>query len=320
MTRLSVDGLKEYARELGFDLCGVTAAGPAQTHARYAEWLARGYHAQMNYMARPDAIARRRDVRELAPGAKSLVVVATNYYAPSPSPSAAGQVARYAWAADYHHVIVDKLEQLAAWIKRNQVSGRNQVSHQVCVDTRAILEREWAARAGLGWIGKNTCLINPRLGSWLLLGELVLDLELEPDPPFAADRCGACTRCIQACPTGCILPGRLLDASRCISYLTIESRHDVPAELKESVGQWIFGCDVCQQVCPWNRFARPSANIRVNPEWASLDPTEIKDMDEAAFRARFADSAILRPKLAGLKRNAALVIENARAGGKVSMV
>lgn len=181
------------------------------------------------------------------------------------------------------------------------------------MDTGPLLERELAVRAGLGWFGKNTMLINPRLGSWLLLGELLLDLDLTPDPPFTADLCGTCTRCIAACPTGCILPNRTLDASRCISYLTIEYRGDrIPAGLRPMMGDWVFGCDVCQQVCPWNRFARPTAEPAFRPRpglpWPRLD--DWLALDEDGFRRQFRGSPLWRAKRTGLRRNAAAVLEN----------
>ncbi len=309
MSPLPPDRLKQYACELGFDLCGIAAAGPAQTHARYVEWLAHGYHAGMDYLARPDAIARRADLRAWWPAAQSVIVVAMNYYAPPPVHLPAGRtgrVARYAWGPDYHRVMTDKLEQLAAWI---EAEFPGNPTARICVDTGAVLEREWAVRAGLGWIGKNAMLIHPRLGSWLVLGELVVDLALAPDAPFVSDRCGTCTRCLQACPTQCILPDRTLDARRCLSYLTIESRDEIPVELRKKMGNWVFGCDVCQEVCPWNRRARPSLNVRGNPDWVALDPAEITAMDEATFRARFAGSALRRARRSGLIRNVmALVV------------
>lgn len=304
------ESLKRRAREIGFDLVGIAAAGPAQSHTRYTDWIARGYHGRMAYLARPDAVARRADVRELLPQARSVVVVGMNYYQvpPSPLPPSAGEgvgaVARYAWGDDYHQVMAARLKQLAAFI---ETEIKRPLAHKICVDTSAVLEREWAMRAGLGWIGKNTMLINPRAGSWFLLGELALDLELEEDAPFAADHCGTCTRCIEACPTRCILPDRTLDASRCISYLTIELRGEIPADLQPLLGHWVFGCDVCQEVCPWNRFARPSHDPAWTPRHAWLDLQECLAMTDEAFRARFAHSAIRRAKREGLARNAAIV-------------
>ncbi len=306
------ESLKRRAREIGFDLVGIAAAGPSQSHARYTHWLARGYHGSMTYLARPDAVARRTDVRELLPQARSVVAVGMNYCHPpfSPLPRSAaegpeeGIVARYAWGDDYHEVIANRLKQFVAFI---ETDIGHPVAHKICVDTSAVLEREWAMRAGLGWIGKNTMLINPRAGSWFLLGELLLDLELDDDPPFTADHCGTCTRCIEACPTHCILPNRTVDARRCISYLTIELRGEIPADLQPSLGDWAFGCDVCQEVCPWNRFARPTHEPAWAPRHARLDLQECLAMTDATFRARFAHSAIRRVKREGLVRNATIV-------------
>jgi epoxyqueuosine reductase len=305
MARLTSAGLKRCARQAGLDLCGIARAAPAQTHARYLDWLARGDHAHMAYLARPDAVTRRADPRALLPSARSLVVVGVNYYAEAPSPPRAGKVARYAWGTDYHPVLQARLEQLAAWL---QAQAGRRLQSKICVDTSALLEREWAVRAGLGWIGKNGLLINPRLGSWLLLGALLVDLELEPDPAFLADRCGTCTRCLQACPTGSLRPGRMLDARRCIAYLTIELRGELPVELATHIKPWLFGCDVCQHACPWNRFASPSPHFPVNPAWASLDPAFVQGLDEDSFRAYFAGSALERARRAGLARNAAAVM------------
>ena len=302
------DHIKRKAREIGFDLVGIAAAGLSQSHHRYVNWLARKHHGEMNYLARPDAVARRADVRQLLSEARSVVVTGMNYYSPRPSKTEAGPgvgvVARYAWGDDYHEVIADKLEQLVACI---EAETSHPTQHKICVDTSAVLEREWAVRAGLGWIGKNTMLINPHAGSWFLLGELLLDLDLGQAVPFTADHCGTCTRCIEACPTQCILPGRDLDASRCISYLTIELRGEIAQDLREHTGDWVFGCDVCQQVCPWNRFARPTHEPAFAPRHATLDLRQLTEINDETFRARFARSAIRRAKLRGLVRNAAIV-------------
>ena len=300
--------IKRKAREIGFDFAGIADAGPAQSRARYVNWLAHGYHGEMNYLARPDAIARRADVRELLPAARSIVVVGMNYYflprSKTEDRPGTGAVARYAWGDDYHEVIADRLKQLAAFV---EAESGHPVAHKICVDTSAVLEREWGVRAGLGWIGKNTMLIHPHAGSWFLLGELLLDLDLERDAPFTPDHCGTCTRCVEACPTQCILSSRALDASRCISYLTIELRGNLPVELHDFVGDWVFGCDVCQQVCPWNRFARPTSEPAFAPRHTTLDLRELARMDEEIFQARFARSAIRRAKLQGLVRNAAVI-------------
>jgi epoxyqueuosine reductase len=302
--------IKRQAHEIGFDLVGVAQAGAAQSHAQYVDWLARGYHGAMEYLARPEAVARRADLRALLPGARSVIVVAMNYWAPplqAGEGPGVGAVARYARGDDYHEVITGKLRQLAAFIEAEV--GRA-VAHKICVDTSAVLEREWAMRAGLGWIGKNTMLIAPQVGSWLALGELLLDLELDDDLPFSADRCGRCVRCIKACPTHCILPERTLDASRCISYLTIELRGDIPADLRPLIGDHVFGCDACQEVCPWNRFARPTKEPAFAPRHATLDLRELATMSDEMFRAQFAHTAIRRARREGLARNAAVVAAN----------
>jgi len=308
------EDIKHTALGIGFDLVGVTTAGPAESHARYTDWLSRGHHGEMGYLARPDAVARRADVRTLLPSARSVVVVAMNYYqpppcTPSPSSTGEGKVARYAWGKDYHEVMAEKLEQLVAFIE-SEVG--HTVAHKICVDTSAILEREWAVRAGLGWIGKNTLLINPRAGSWLLLGELLLDLALDEDASSPADHCGSCTRCIEACPTRCILPDRDLDASHCISYLTIERRGELPrdAELHKAIGDWVFGCDVCQEVCPWNRFAGPTHEAAFEPRHATLNLHELLEMNDETFRAEFAHSPIRRARREGLARNASIIATN----------
>ncbi len=326
MTR---DGLTQRIKEktyaLGFDLVGVAPLAPSEYGDFYESWLAQGYAGEMAYLARRDAVAKRRDPRLIlsrdhSTEQGSCVVVALNYYqgsAESRETQAAGErgrVARYAWGDDYHDVMWARLDALAAFF---QAEVGRPVVHRRYVDTGPLLERELAVRAGLGWFGKNTMLINPRLGSWLFLGELLLDLELEYDAPFRADHCGTCTRCIDACPTNCILPDRVLDASRCISYLTIELKsEEMPAELRPMVGDWIFGCDVCQEVCPWNRFARPTDEpaFLSRPGISMLDLVEILALDEEGFRRRFKDSSILRAKRRGLERNAAVALDNQTHG------
>jgi epoxyqueuosine reductase len=305
--------IKEKARDLGFDLVGVAPVGPSDYGGFYENWLAQGYAGEMAYLTRPDAVAKRRDPRMIMPATRSIVVVALNYYqgaVETPADGRRGRVARYAWGDDYHDLMWARLEELAAFI---QTEVGRPVGHRRYVDTGPLLEREMAVRAGLGWFGKNTMLINPRLGSWLLLGELLLDLELACDTPFTADYCGTCTRCIEACPTRCILPDRTLDASRCISYLTVELKsEDVPVKLRPQIGDWVFGCDVCQQVCPWNRFARPTEEPAFQPRsgMPALELTELLALDDEEFRRRFKDSPIRRAKRRGLQRNAAVALDN----------
>jgi epoxyqueuosine reductase len=301
--------IKDQALALGFDLVGVAPLMPSDYGDFYERWLAQGYAGEMAYLARPDAIAKRRDLRLLMPEARSVVVVGLYYYQGTvevPAGGLRGRVARYAWGDDYHELVWGRLDALAAFI---EAEVGHAVGHRRYADTGPLLERELATRAGLGWFGKNTMLIHPRLGSWLFLGELLLDLPLAPDRPFAGDRCGTCTRCIEACPTRCILPGRTLDASRCISYLTIEFRGEhIPVALRRQMGDWVFGCDICQEVCPWNRFARPSAEpaFRPRPGMPAPELAELLALDEEGFRRRFEGSPIQRAGLSGLQRNAAV--------------
>ncbi len=305
--------IKEKARALGFDLVGVAPVLPSAHGDFYERWLAQGYAGQMAYLSRPDAVAKRRDPRRIMPQARSVVVVALNYYQgsyPSPAGGPRGRVSRYAWGQDYHEVMWARLDALGEFVA---TQADRPVAWRRYVDTGPLLEREMAVRAGLGWMGKNTMLIHPRLGSWLFLGELLLDLELACDEPFATEHCGTCTRCITACPTGCILPDRTLDATRCIAYLTIELKAStIPAALRRSMGDWIFGCDVCQQVCPWNRFARPTDETAFapHPGMPAPDLGELLALDDEAFRRRFKDSPIQRIKRPGLQRNVALVLDN----------
>jgi epoxyqueuosine reductase len=302
--------VKREALRMGFSLVGVADPSPSAHAARYRDWLVQGYHAEMGYLARPDAVEKRIDPRALMPEVRSIVVVGMNYYPGEfpPSTGCRGRVSRYAWGADYHDVMMEMLSQLADRIAA-QVGAP--VAHRAYVDFGPLMERELAQRAGLGWFGKNTNLIHPALGSYVFLGELLLGLELEPDTPFAGDRCGSCTACLDACPTGALVAPRVLDARRCISYLTIEHREAIPESLRPPMGDWVFGCDVCQEVCPWNRrFARPEEPFVLDPARSTLDLIELLALDEHAFRARFQDTPLWRPRRAGLLRNAVVVLGN----------
>jgi epoxyqueuosine reductase len=304
------NAMKLRARQLGFNLVGATQPHPSDQVAFYRNWLAQGYHAGMGYLARPDAIEKRADPRRVMPEARSIIVAGMSYYPGEfpPVEGHLGRVSRYAWGADYHDVILGKLHQLAEWID-GMVEHR--LTYRAYVDTGPLLERELAQRAGLGWIGKNTNLIHPRMGSYLFLGDLLLDLELEPDTPFSGDRCGSCTACLDACPTGALTAARTLDARRCISYLTIEHRGSVPQEMRPLMDDWVFGCDVCQEVCPWNlRFARPAQDPALRPVRATLDLVEMLALDKDAFRERFRGTPLWRARRAGLLRNAAVVLGN----------
>jgi epoxyqueuosine reductase len=302
--------IKMQARQWGFDLVGVTVPYPSDHTAFYRDWLAQGYHAGMGYLARADAKSKRVDPRRIMPETRSIVVVAMNYY-PGEFPAAEGcrgRVSRYAWGADYHDVILQRLHRLAEWID-GEVKQR--LTYRAYVDTGPLLERELAQRAGLGWIGKNANLISPKMGSYLFLGELLLDLELKPDAAFADDRCGNCTACLDACPTGALTATRTLDARRCISYLTIEHRGDIPAWIHPLIGDWAFGCDVCQEVCPWNRrFAPRTREHAFNPIHPTLDLVKMLALNEEEFRSRFRATPLWRAGRPGLLRNATVVLGN----------
>jgi epoxyqueuosine reductase len=300
--------IKSQALSLGFDLAGITTLTRAETADAFADWLAKGYAGDMQYLAR--TAEKRSDARLAVPDARSAVVVALNYGGREPP----GPIARYARGDDYHDVMLERLETLHRWIAADL--GRA-VSGKAYVDTGPILERELAQRAGLGWPGKNTNLINPELGSFFFLGALLLDLELAPDAPFDTDRCGTCTRCLDACPTDAFVAPRVLDATRCISYLTIELKGDVPNALRANIGDHLYGCDVCQDVCPWNeKFARELREPAFRPRAAIAGKDartlarELLAMTDEDFRTSFARSPMRRAKLQGLKRNAAVVLAN----------
>jgi epoxyqueuosine reductase len=308
---------KSAASRLGFAACGICDLRPSESRAAFDAWLAAGYHGAMHYMARQ--AARRREPSLAWTEATSAVVVLHNYYSESRLIQGRYRVARYAQGADYHQVTREKLDRLGTELM--EVAGRGRTRSYV--DAGPLPERELARRAGLGWFGKNTLLIHPRLGSFTFIGVLLTDLDLARDEPFEADRCGTCTRCLQACPTGAFVSPRVLDATRCVSYLTIESREAIPEALRAGVGDNLFGCDICQDVCPWNvKFARETeeAAFRPAPEeaWPSLD--EILAMDEDAFATRFGPTPLERARLRGLKRNAEVVLENlgARIDGDVT--
>lgn len=318
------DELKAQAVELGFSMVGVVPAAPGRRLDAYLRWIVGGLHGQMGYMARPDRVARRRDLNVILPGVQSIVCVGLDYYSLRVPDSIAndparGRISNYAWGVDYHDVMTPRLEELAAWLRR-QLPG--DVQTRVYVDTGAILERDHAETAGLGFTGKNTMLIAPRRGSFFFLGELLTTLPLAYDTPRPAmPGCGSCRRCLDACPTNAFPEPYVLDARRCISYLTIELKGWIPPELRPLMGNWIYGCDVCQDVCPFNRFAQPTthpaiqltnhlANEPIN--WNTIAPPllDILALDEAGFNERFARSPIKRIKRARLLRNACVAAGN----------
>ena len=318
--------IKEKSSQLGFVLAGVTTPDPPLHYSTFELWLAQGHHGTMGYLATERSRLRRADPHEIMPECKSILVLATPYSANvALSPSAAlrinsasrqasgdetqglsGNIASYAWGADYHEVLPARMEELVRFIEE-------QVGHSVknrwYTDTGPILERDLAQRAGIGWIGKNTCLIHPKHGSYFLLSEILLDLPLSPDPPFVTDHCGTCTRCIEACPTDCILLDRTIDATRCISYLTIELKDEIPVEIRDKIGNWVFGCDICQMVCPWNRFAGEG-----DPVFGEDNPAqplhEEVSMSSQQFQQRFKGTPVKRPKRRGYLRNTAVALGN----------
>jgi epoxyqueuosine reductase len=292
--------LKRRAEELGFLACGITDPSPPPHADRLDAWLARGYAGTMRYLHRQ--AKRRKDPRLIATGAISVVVVLDNYYGGDPlGESSAPKVARYARGEDYHRVTGGRLEQLAAFLRE-----RGATLARVFADAGPVPERELAQRAGLGWIGKNTMLVRPGVGSLFVIGSIFTDLPLAVDPPFALDRCGTCTRCLDACPTDAFVEPRVLDATRCISYLTIEQKGPIPEALAERLGGWVFGCDICNEVCPWNhRFAAETgvAELRSRGQLEGAEPDLFARMDQDEFDRRFADTPLERPGLAGMRRN-----------------
>jgi len=305
----SAISIRSRARELGFEKVGIARVGAAP-HAEFLErWLGDEFHGEMSYMAREPG--RRRDPAGYLPGARSVVVVAKNYQSPgvhSEDPRV-GRISRYAWGDDYHEVLGEKLHELRRHLEA--LGGRA----KVCVDTGAVLEKPWAQAAGLGWQGKHSNLISRDLGSWLFLGELVTDLDLEPDAPYPRDYCGTCTRCIDLCPTRAIVAPYVVDSRRCISYLTIEHRGSIPPELRPLMGNLVFGCDICQDVCPWNKFAKVAPEREFYARDGNLTPSLIglMGLTREEFARRFKDSPVKRAKYPGFLRNVAIALGNSAA-------
>jgi epoxyqueuosine reductase len=292
--------VKAKARELGFDLCGVARARPLDP-TRLDKWFSNGWHASLSYVK--DRRAERLDPSLLVPGAKSVIALAASYGpGPDDPQPVEGEllIARYARGRDYHNVILKPARKLAAWLRRQ---GANVYCE---VDTGAVLEKVWAQEAGLGWIGKNGCLIHERLGSWLLLGALITDLELEEDAP-QRDRCGDCSLCIPACPTQAIPEPRYVDANKCLAFHTIEHRGEIPRELAEKAGGRLFGCDACQDVCPWNRKAPPGRLVQLRARTPSLHVNDVLSLTAAEARRRFEGTPLLRAGRDGLVRTALAV-------------
>jgi epoxyqueuosine reductase len=307
--------IKAEAHRLGFILAGITFAERPPHYAAYESWLEKGRQAEMGYLATGRARQARADPHLVFPPGRAVLVLGLPYPIPGPLPDLAGRspvgrVASYAWGQDYHFVIPPRLKALGDFIIAS--FGADAISLGF-TDSAPILERDLAQRAGLGWIGKNTCLINPAHGSCFLLAELFINLNLEIDPPFLPDRCGTCTRCIQACPTGCILPDRTLDAGRCISYLTIEKKGPIDRELRPLIGNWVFGCDVCQIVCPWNiKFAALKGYPSFDPCPNVPFPDLIQELNLPleGFNRKFLRNPVQRPHRRGYLRNVAIALGN----------
>jgi epoxyqueuosine reductase len=323
--------IKKKALELGFAKVGIAPPESLETELdQLQQWLARGFHGEMKWMERDPA--QRADPRRFWPQARSVIVVALNYYTShehavarvrTGSDSdrikdadefipATGKVSRYAWGDDYHDILADKLRELLSWIKTQwpEADGK------VCVDIQPVMDKAWAARAGLGWIGKHTNLITNEFGSWVFIGELLLNLDLDPDEVGVADQCGSCTLCLDACPTSALIEPYVLDANLCISHATIESRApDIRVDVAEHLEGWLYGCDICQDVCPWNQMTPATNEARFEPRAGNVDAplAEIQKLTPEDYAARFRGSAMKRAKLAGLQRNARALAEAAGA-------
>lgn len=309
--------LQEISQRSGFILSGVTGTAPLADFERYKQWINAGYHASMHYLEASPGREIRANPALFLPQARSILICASRYAVP-PSPvqgdDLSGRVSAYALGGDYHTVLRQRAENLVTELTR--LSGLS-LQTRIAIDSAPVLEKPLAQRAGLGWQGKNSCLIHPRQGSFFFLVNIFTSLELEDTGPITADHCGACRRCLDACPTGCILPDRTIDARRCISYQTIENKGAIPPDIRPQLGHWLFGCDVCQMVCPWNRKAdnAPVADefLPQSETAAFPDLRQIVRLTEPEFKSRFRDSPILRAKRRGLLRNAAVVLGNFRS-------
>ena len=293
--------IKNIAKQLGFDYCGIAKAEKLNDDARRLEdWLKKGMHGNMQYME--NYFDQRIDPALLVPGAKSVITLLFNYYPKETQPPTAAKIAKYAYGNDYHDVIRQKLKQLLSLLKEEmgEINGRG------FVDSAPVLERAWANKSGLGWVGKNGNLINKQSGSFFFLATLIVDIELVYDDPFIKDYCGTCRKCIESCPTDAILENKVVDGSKCISYFTIELKDALlPDSMKDSFANWMFGCDVCQDVCPWNRFSKPHSEIQFSPlpQILHFSTQDWEELTEESFKTIFKNSPLKRTKYAGIKRN-----------------
>ncbi|MFQ5651544.1 MAG: tRNA epoxyqueuosine(34) reductase QueG [bacterium] len=303
--------IKDRAADLGFELVGIAAVEPVPELSFYKEWIEAGYAGEMAYLQRN--ADQRADITQVVPEAKSVIVCAKIYHTPYPlsterTETTAGWISRYGWGDDYHDVLRHKLFEFVEFIKR---ASAQQVVSRVYVDTGPVVDRVYAKYAGIGWFGKNTCLINQTHGSWFFLGEIITNLELEADTP-PADRCGTCTRCLEACPTGALVAPYVLDSRLCISYLTIELREEIPPELRDPMGNHVFGCDICQDVCPWNRKANPVTDAEFLPREGLFNPDlmALATLSQEEFTEKFRRSPVKRSKYKGFLRNVAVAMGN----------
>jgi len=305
-------GIKDKARALGFDKVGIVRAEPLGPEAaRLFEWLSSGFHGAMSWLEREPE--KRADPTNSLPNARSIVVVAMNYHTSHKheDDSAKGKLSRYAWGDDYHDILGEKLRLLLDWIKTELPEAQG----KVCVDTAPMMDKAWAVRSGLGWLGKHSNVITTDLGSWVFIGSLILNVDLDYETETVADHCGTCTACLDACPTAAIVEPYVVDSRKCISYATIELRDEtLPPDIAANLNGWLYGCDICQDVCPWNRFEQPTEESRFEPRSGetSLDLDTLATMEHDNYVTRFRRSAVKRAKLNGLKRNAAALQDQSK--------
>jgi len=296
--------IKQKAFEIGFHKIGIVRAEPlVQESEHFKQWLAKNFHGEMRWMEREPE--KRTNPNLIFPEAKSIIVVALNYYTPHEHEESEekGKVSRYAWGDDYHDVLKEKLRELLVFIKSIDAAADG----KICVDTAPVMDKAWAVRAGLGWLGKHSNVITKEYGSWVFLGEILLNLELACDTEIVEDHCGTCRKCLDACPTNAIVAPYLIDSKACLSYATIELRKpELPAEIEENQNGWLYGCDICQDVCPWNRFEKPTEETRFEPRAGNVSPDldKILALSTEDYVEKFRRSAMKRAKLDGLKRNA----------------
>ncbi|PKN87186.1 MAG: tRNA epoxyqueuosine(34) reductase QueG [Chloroflexi bacterium HGW-Chloroflexi-8] len=300
------DSIKTEVLNLGFSHIGYCSPAQIMDFEIYLNWVNNGFSADMDYLKRADALEKRKEPKKIMKSVQTIIVLAMPYIPSDQNENSNPKplISSYAFGRDYHEVIPEQLKSFTNWL--GEKIKPFCLEYKIYTDTGPILERSMAVNSGLGWIGKNSCLIIPRKGSYFFLAEILINIEFSVDPPFPHDLCGNCQKCIVNCPTGCILDNRTIDASKCISYLTIENKKEIPKNLREKMGNWVFGCDICQKVCPWNiRFSSQPAHshFKISPKIQKISFDSILELDEMEFKMKFKESPILRTKLRGLKRN-----------------